>query len=248
MKFQQLATILILFVSYILIGSAKAEETFLKIHAVDYPPYEIENPNADGLVGFDVEVITEAFRRVGRRVVVEFRPWKRIVAMAKTGTSLAILSCSKNTERDGYIYYSDPISTATRTYVASNLFDAPVPKTIDDVQGLKVTVVGGYGAEKELVSANIKYSPAKDDGTALNILLKRNYDLFYSGREFIQYVAGGMGISDQLQYFDMNKQVSYHLCFSKKWPSSKQLRDLFNVGLAKVRADGNYNVIHDKYK
>ena len=119
---------------------------------------------------------------------------------------------------------------------------------MEDAKGYKVLVISGYAAEKELIAANIPYEPIIDDPSALRVLLNRDYDLFYSAREYVQYVAGGMKIADKVQYFDTGKQVFFHLCFSKKWPDSIALRDQFNQGLAEIRADGTYDAIHAKYK
>ncbi|MEH6633006.1 MAG: transporter substrate-binding domain-containing protein [Halopseudomonas aestusnigri] len=226
----------------------RAQETVLTIHAVNYPPYEIENPDVDSLLGFDVEVVVAAFDRVGRRARIEFRPWKRIVAMAKAGTTTAMLSCGKSAGREEYIYYSEPISTATRTYAASLDYSYDTPHSIEDAQGQKILVVSGYVSEKELKAAGVDHEPIINDDSALRVLLNRDFDLFFTTKEFIQYVAGGLGLSKKLQYFDTGKQIPYHLCFSKGWPGSSTLRDIFNKGLAEIRADGTYDAIHARYQ
>ncbi|MFD2207018.1 substrate-binding periplasmic protein [Kiloniella antarctica] len=227
---------------------SQAQETVLVIHAVNYPPYEIENPDIDSLLGFDVEVAVQAFKKVGRRAQVEFRPWKRVVAMAKAGTTVAMLSCGRTPGREDYIFYSDPISTATRTYAASVKFSGQEPTSLESVQDLRILTVSGYASEKELKAANIDFDPIIDDVSAIRILLNRDFDLFYTTREFVEYIAGGLGLSKNLQYFDTGKQISYHLCFSKGWPGAETLRDTFNKGLAEIREDGTYDAIHAKYK
>ena len=227
---------------------AQSQDTVLTIHAVNYPPYEIENTGSDGLLGFDVEVVVEAFKRVGQTAKVEYRPWERVKVMAKRGATLAMLSCAITEARKQYINYSDPISTTTRTYVAPRDFSGDVPRVIDDGKGFKVLAVAGYGTEYELDKANVAYYPAKSDESALKVLLSRNYDFFYSSREYIQYVAAGLEVVDKIQYFDLQQSKNYHLCFSRKWPNSKALHDMFNKGLAEIRADGTYDAIHAKYK
>lgn len=226
---------------------AKADHS-LTIFAVNYPPYEIENPDVNNLQGFDVEVAIEAFRRKGYRATVDFRPWKRIVSMAKSGTALAILSCGKSAGREDYIYYSNPISTATRTYVASIDYKGDIPHSIKDAQGKKIVVVSGYVSEKELIAEGMDFDPIIDDESALRVLQKRGKDFFFTSREFVEYIAGGLGLADQFQYFDTEKQVDYHLCFSKNWPHTEALRNIFNIGLAEIKADGTYDKIHAKYK
>lgn len=226
----------------------QAENPTLTIHAVNYPPYEIEQPTADGLRGFDVEVATAAFERVGYALNVEFLPWKRIIAMARTGETLAVLSCGVAKDRNQYINYSDPISTTSRTYAAPLDYDGKKPQTIGDGKGAKVVSVSGYILTKELDAAGVDYFPATSDETALNILLKRDYDFFYTNREYIKYIAATLNMKGQFQYFDTKKPSLLHLCFSRKWPESDKLHKLFNKGLADIRADGSYDAIHAKYQ
>ena len=226
---------------------AQAQDTMLTFHAVNYPPYEVENPGSDGLLGFDVEVVVEAFKRVGRSAKIEYRPWKRVIAMAKLGKTVGMMSCAITDARKQFINYSDPISTASRTYVAAKSFSGDVPQTVVDGKDFKILAVAGYATEYELDKANVAYYAAPNDEMALKILLSRDYNFFYSSREFVQYVAIGLEIVDQIQYFDLQRQTNHHLCFSRKWPNSEALRDLFNKGLAEIRADSTYDTIHAKY-
>lgn len=248
MRDLKLVAFSILFSIFFGIASIAKADHSLTIYAVNYPPYEIENPDVDNLQGFDVEVVTEAFLRKGYRATVDFRPWKRIVSMAKTGTALAILSCGKAAGREEYIYYSDPISAATRTYVALKDYAGDVPRSIKDATGKKIVVVSGYVSEKELIAEGMEFDPIIDDESALRVLQKRGQDFFFTSREFVEYLAGSLDISNQFQYFDTQKKVDYHLCFSKNWPHTEALRNIFNIGLAEIKADGTYDKIHAKYK
>ncbi|MFD2205615.1 substrate-binding periplasmic protein [Kiloniella antarctica] len=225
-----------------------ADETELVIHAVNYPPYEIENPGEDGLHGFDVEVVVEAFKRVDLSARVVFLPWNRVLSMAERGTTVAALSCAKAESRDHYFHYSDPISSSTNVYVARKDFKGRIPLILADGKNHKVVVVGGYINELELKEAGIPYLTATNDKAALNILFKRKFDFFYSTREFIQHIAVGLKISDKLQYFNTNHQVDYHLCFSRAWPNSEVLHEKFNNGLAQIKADGTLEAIHAQYQ
>ncbi len=223
-------------------------ETELVIHAVDFPPYEIENPGPDGRLGFDVEIAVEAFKRVGIAARVDFLPWNRVLSMAEHGTTVAALSCAKAESRDHYFNYSDPISSSTNVYVALKDFKGRIPQTLADGKGFKIVVVAGYTNEFELRDAGIPYHPAVNDEGALNILIKRKFDFFYSTREFVQHIAVDLKISGKLQYFTTGNSVDFHLCFSRLWPNSKVLLEKFNKGLAEIRADGTFEAIHAKYQ
>ncbi|MBL4741081.1 MAG: transporter substrate-binding domain-containing protein [Sneathiella sp.] len=230
------------------VSLARPEQVNVTIHTVNFPPYEIESPGRDGLRGFDIEVAIEAFKRVGVSAKIEFLPWNRILSMARKGTTVAALSCAKTKDRDHFIYYSDPISKATHVYVALKDFKGMAPQKLLDAKGFKIVAVRGYTNEFHLKKEKIKYQYAMNDVAALNLLLNRDFDFFYSTGEFVKYVATELNIADQLQYFELQTSKAYHLCFSRFWPNVETLRDRFNRGLAEIRADGTFDAIHQKYK
>lgn len=224
-----------------------AEQETVTIYAVNYPPYSIETPKQDGLRGFDAEVVVEAFDRVGITAAVEYMAWARIMLRAEQGKITAALSCAKAKKRDHFIYYSTPISNATHSFVAKKTYDGETPRNLQDARDKKITVVDGYTTKLELKSAGIPYQAVINDEAGLNVLLKRDFDFFYTTREFVQYITSGKIIASQIKYFDV-KETSYHLCFSQKWPESKFLLTKFNKGLAVIKADGTYDKIHAKYQ
>ncbi|WP_085899364.1 substrate-binding periplasmic protein [Kiloniella majae] len=243
--FQHLLFILI--AQLIVVSAAIAEQEKIIIHAVDYPPYSIEKPTKNNLRGFDVEVVIEAFRRAGINAQVEFMPWPRIMMRTEQGKTAAALSCAKNPNRDHFIYYSDPISNSTSSYIATQNYDGDIPRTLLDGIGKKIVVSVGYVNELELKEAKIPYHSAVNDIAALNILLKRNFDFFYSTKEYLRYITSGQKIASEIKYFDL-KKLPFHLCFSKKWPPSKVMISKFNKGLAEIKAEGTYDKIHAKYQ
>lgn len=230
------------------LSPAQSDEIEITIHAANFPPYEIESPGIDGLRGFDVEVVIAAFKKVGMSAEVKFLPWNRVLLMAEKGTTVAALSCAKAKNRDFFFNYSDPISMSTNVYVARNDYQGEIPLSLIEGKGAKIVAVRGYFNEIDLKTQKIDYQHAMNDMAALNLLLNRNFDLFYSTEEFVKYVASELKLDGQLQYFVLNSFKKFHLCFSRLWPNSETLLKMFNQGLASIRADGTYDAIHDKYR
>ncbi|WP_415235278.1 substrate-binding periplasmic protein [Sneathiella sp.] len=233
---------------FVLGGGAKpASAEQLVLYAVNYPPYEIEKPGKDGLRGFDVEVIIEAFARSGVDADVAFMPWKRIMLLAEDGQVAGAVSCAYQKKRERHFYFTDPISTSTHSFVHTDRYEGKPLESLEDATGLKVLVVSGYSSEAELKRAGMEYETTNTDNHAISLLLERSYDLFYTTREFMEYQAKKDGYADRIGFFDLRK-LQYHLCLSRKWPESEKLVRQFNKGLAEIMADGTYNRIHEKYR
>nr|WP_246201877.1 transporter substrate-binding domain-containing protein [Sneathiella aquimaris] len=233
---------------FVLGGGAKpASAEQLVLYAVNYPPYEIEEPEKDGLLGFDVDVVIESFARSGIDAVVSFMPWKRIMLLGEGGEIAGAVSCAYQKKRERYFYFTDPISTSTHSYVYTDRYRGKPLKSVEDADGLKVVVVSGYSSEAELKRAGVNYETTNTDNHAISLLLERSYDLFYSTREFMEYQAKKGGYSDRIGFFDLRK-LQYHLCLSRMWPESEKLVRQFNKGLAEIKADGTYDRIHEKYR
>ena len=223
------------------------EQHKITVFAVNYPPYSNEFPSKNGLPGFDVETVVAAFERVDIKATVEYMPWSRILIRAKQGKIAAVLSCAKAASRDSYLYFSAPISNATSSYIAKQSYTGKIPRSLLDGKNKKITAVEGYAASTELKKIGIPHHAVTNDDAALNMLLKRDFDFFYSNREFIEYIAVSKDLTSQLKYFDL-KQKNFHLCFSQKWPDAKILLEQFNKGLSIIKDDGTYDRIHAKYK
>lgn len=241
-----LKLIVSLFFSVIVLTSGRASEV-LTFYAVNFPPYEIEHPKRPDLRGFDVEVILAAFKRVSIEAEIEFRPWNRIVSLAKEGRIAGMVSCAWKKERDRYIRFSEPISYATHSFVVKEQYKGKVLRSLEDAIDLRNLVVAGYVTEVELETAKVDFDRAMNDQLAITRLLERPYDTFYASKENIEYLARENSFSDKIRIFEIRK-TSYHLCFSKKWPNSDVLTIKFNEGLAALIKDGTYQTIHDKYR
>lgn len=218
----------------------------LTMYAVNFPPYEIDQPTG-GLKGHDVEVFEESFKRVGIDANVEFMPWKRIIAMSKKGRIPGTITCSKNKERERFMHYSDEISLSTWSFIVKANYKGKMLNTLDDARGLKVVAVSGYASAKDLDIAGVVYEASDTDESAMQVLMKRGFDAHYNSKQFIQYLSAKMGYANDVIYFPI-KEKKYYVCFAKKWEGSKRLKDKFNEGLKLIKEDGTYDAIHAKYR
>ncbi|OMH31701.1 ABC transporter substrate-binding protein [Motiliproteus sp. MSK22-1] len=229
----------------LMFSSAWAEDQPLRILAVHYPPYEFENP-VDGLKGFDVEVVEEAFMRLGKTARVEFLPWARAVEIVFSGQALGLLSCARNVARDPHLYYSDPISSSSAGYFFRRNMPDPGFKSLEELRGEKITSVLDYSTQQELEQLDIDHFAVRSNKLALNLLVGKRVDFYYGSKEANEFIAKQVGILDQVQFRPLRTN-EFHLCFGKKWPRVEELMSKFNSALAQMKADGSYQMIHDRY-
>lgn len=227
---------------------ALGEETgkTVEILAVDFPPYEFENPE-NGLRGFDVEVVEAAFERVGHQAVVTFLPWKRAKKLVADGTAPGLLTCGYRPERETDFAFSSPISGASRGFYTAPGFKGGELADFTDAKGHKVGVVLGYTTEAKMKELNIPYDASTTDVAALMKLNTGRIDMFLTVRENADYLGRQLPFINTLK-FHVIKRVDYYLCVSRNWPDYRLLIENFNRGLRLIRSDGTYMSIHSRYR
>lgn len=224
---------------------AQAQADDVEILAVDFPPYEMEEPQG-GLPGFDVEVFIEAFARSGRQASVAFLPWKRAVHLSRTGRAAGVLSCAYRQEREEDFIFSDTISQATRGFYVRPDFDMAGTVEVEAARDQSVTAVTGYVTEKTLVDLDIAIDPSPTDEAALQKLINRRVDMFYTSKEAADYIGRPYNIAESMKFLPV-RVIPYYVCFSRKWPGVDSLVRDFNRGLRILHKEGRYQKIHAKY-
>ena len=245
---KQIGALALFFISaFVLVlpdGELLADSVVLS--ATDYPPYEFAEPEG-GVRGFDVEVIEAAFDRVNISTEFKFLPWKRALEQTKVGIYTGIFSCSYLPDREEFFLYSDQISRQTTGLFVRRDFDGFEPRSFEEVKGLKVGGVLGWGMLKVVEKAGAKVITDRSEKKVFNHLLKRTYDYAVLNLEPSGYQALKMGISKDVRFLKI-KEKNLHLCISKKWPNAKEVVRNFNKGLAAIRSDGTYDRIHKAYR
>ncbi|MEH6631017.1 MAG: transporter substrate-binding domain-containing protein [Halopseudomonas aestusnigri] len=218
----------------------------LYIVTEDYPPYEILKPQ-DGLRGFDYEVVTEIFKRMGYSSEIDFLPWNRALMNARKGKTVGILTCAYLKEREDFILFSDPISSFTNGYFVRSNFNGPVPKSIKDVAGYKVASIKGYESLQVLKNAGLRPLEVADTKSAIKTLLAGRFDYLNVAVETTAFTIKNMGLSDKFIYHPLVTK-SFHFCFSKSYPNIEGIAKEFNKVLAHIKSIGLYEEIHAKYR
>jgi|TARA_R110001583_G_C5623435_1_gene406433 polar amino acid transport system substrate-binding protein len=237
-------------------ANASAEEIVL--YTIHLPPHIIDAsllapPSGFGEVedvyGSDVEVLRAAYATQGVSVRIELRPWKRIMRDVEAGLVLGAVSCRPIPSRERFAIFSDDLSDSANAFVTRRSFlDDEVP-TLDILKKYNVAAVNGWSQTNILDSADIPYSSVSGLEQGINVLLRRNQDVFMTERDSAIFAAKRMQVIDSLSFYDVSELGldHYTTCFSRSYPEAEKWRDVLNKGLKELGASGKREEILKKY-
>jgi len=229
-------------------GLAAADGNQVELYTVNFPPYTIIDPQ-NNIRGIDVEVVTAALAAVGIEARIAEAPWKRILKNIEHGRIAGTLSCAKNSIRETYMLFSEPISENVWGAVTARDFDTSNLVNFPDIQGYEVVAVADWAQSRQLSQHNLRHSVIPDIDSGIRSVLYRNIDLFYNGKLPTLYHARNLGLRDKIAFhqFEDIESTPLHLCLSKLYPDSQTLLEQFNTGLNKIKQSGEFDAIYKKY-
>lgn len=228
----------------------------LPLITLEFPPWNYKDKNSGKIIGASVEIVTDILDRMGYEVKIDLKPWKRGQKETAEGKYAGIFTLTKSPTRLKYYYYADPISTITEVFFKRT--DRNISwKTLEDLKGLRVGVVGGYNYVDDFKKARKAgyfqiqaVSLERGDYVNLRKLKHGRIDLFICVLNVCSYIIKSK--SEELGEIDyINKPIGrprfFYFAFSKKWPDALKLREKFNGELKKYVKDGKRDEVHKKY-
>jgi polar amino acid transport system substrate-binding protein len=199
------------------------------------------------------DLVNSAFGREGFRVQWRSYPQDREEAMVAEGVSIAFLSGTlvvTPDERPSFIINAEPMIYASIVafYPKDRYPRGLGLKSAGDLKGKRVGVLQGTGSVNVLEKAGVDLdaTPSKD------LLMKK----LVAGRDDVAVIADLAGLKALKESFpDLVDAYGYELVynspidliFSKKNPRSVDLLNRFNAGIAKIKADGTFMKILERY-
>jgi len=214
------------------------------------------------IIGIMPDVLNEISKQTGLKYSIDMIPWSRCVNMVKnydkTHKYEAFMDGSYTTKRAKEFLVSLPIYATHQTiFYSSKKFPNGVVKNSKfDINNYKICDVHGYTIEhyyKEMgLRKDKKIDQRAKDYTAV-------FKKISSGRCDITVASGGpiygMAIIGKIkipkdiksQPFPNMKQSTFHIFISKKSPRAKELLKQINDSIKKIKSDGTFQKIEDKY-
>ncbi|MBV7535042.1 transporter substrate-binding domain-containing protein [Duganella sp. sic0402] len=178
-----------------LCAGAQAADIPVTIYAdAGYPPYSYEKNGKPA--GLYYEIVSAAFKRMhGYKIEVQTVPWKRGMALLRTGTGFALYPPYMNTRDEPWTWpYSLPLYDERVVAVCRKevLAAKPRKRWPEDFYGLTIGnnagfIVGGEAFDQAVRAGHLRLEEAKDSETNIIKLGLGRIDCYINDRVSIQW-------------------------------------------------------------
>lgn len=226
---------------------AGATDESLPIVFEDYPPYEFVE---DGEVrGINMDLIREAFKRMGITPYFEPRPWKRAIFQLKSGEILALSSGFKTEERMKFaVFPNGPLGMETNMIIARADRDITV-NSLDDIQRIRLGVVREYAYGEPFDSIRgLHKIKAQSSHQLLRMLLEGRVDAVIGNKAVFGYIAKRKGAFDQIKFvYEVSSEPLYLMFSRARGPRATNLARDFGNAIQEMIKDGTFDTIQARY-
>lgn len=213
----------------------------------DYPPYEYFE---DGEIkGVNMDLIREAFSRMGVTVYFEPRPWKRAIYQLKTGEILALSSGFRTPEREKFGVFPDsPLAEETNVMMALKGRDVEI-EFIDDLHNYTIGVVSSYVYGKAFDDlVGLKKKEVQSTHQLVKMLLNRRVDVVVGSQEVLRHLLRKQEKLDQVEVlYKLNSEPLYLFFSRARGQEAESLARRFSKAIKAMKRDGTFDAIKSRY-
>ncbi len=234
---------------------AVANDKMITLAADPWCPWNCDDAKKPGIV---VEVAKAIYEPLGYKVQYIAVSWSRAIDEAVKGHVTGLIGADRSIpEVKDFIFPETPISPFDNVYAlrADSNF---IYKGLDSLKEKSLGIVANYHFGDEIGkyiednynNAKIVNQVTGIDGAHQNLkkLIEEHIDMYLDDRYVILYNAQQLGILNKIKIGGTLKEdLSHYLVFSPVLPEAKKLAKLYDEGVVKLKASGEYKKITDKY-
>ncbi len=232
-----------------------AEKETVTVGWTSWEPFAYRDGSGH-LVGLNIELLTALLNASGYQFEFEEIPWKRQLLELEQGKLDISAGANKTAEREQFVYFTAPYQQeGVGLFVRKGETGAYSVKTLSDLIGGSMTigVLAGsmYSDEYATLRDNPDFSKhlaevAHDQQNHRKLLLKR-IDGFIQEYSTLTRQTMDTGFLDQIEPLFMVSTEPLYIIVSKKTASPQLVQDI-NDALARLKADGTYLKLFEKYR
>ena len=247
-----LITVLQGILALMLIPFSFAASTHLTIATAEYPPYTSQFIVQKGYVN---HIVSAAFKQKGIDVKFIFVPWARALQGTLDGAFDAVSYGYYREQRNQHFIHSQSL-------VKEKIFlfglKNQTPKTwhsLNELLNFRFGMTRGYSYSDKfsVFTEIIKHQPSIVNTNLQNfkMLMLQRIDLFpmeeFSARHLLNQHFSKEQVSNIHMLLPMIEEVSTHLLISKINPKARQLVNMFNDGLSKLKTSGVLSTFEQQF-
>ena len=238
-----------LLLSTLLAYPACACDTPLRVGWDDWPPYHFRN-NKGELQGFAVEVLQGVAGEMGCEIVFRERPWKRQLQELQSGEADMAMEAYYNEERRKFAYFSDSYSPSManlwilkETKITAN----SIGTLLDSGFILGVTKDFYYGPEVQKRLSDKHIQSVQSEQSNYNKLQKKRINGFLGDWLATTWSLKQHGLEKEIVRSPLPIYSAPAFFMLSRKNLSPDFVEQFNRALAKLKHNGRYQQILDKY-
>lgn len=225
-----------------IIPSTATAET-LRLATLDWEPYVGQTLKNRG---FNAQIVTEAFKRAGYQVTIEFMPWDKAIEEAKKGAYDGVFPEYYSKERSLDFVYTYFFSSSLLVFCKRSS-SAITYKTLKDLAPYRIGIVKGYINTEEFDNATyLKKIEADSDEENIRRLARGELDLIVIDKLVAQYLVKTKVPEAAGEIEAMEPPLAIHKLFvvlPKKIPLSEKRAREFNKAFESMEKDGTVKAI-----
>lgn len=230
----------------------------MRLVTLESPPEEFLEA---GLArGSNIELVTEAFRRLNTPVSIEFVPWCRALHMVRGGQADGVIDAAKSPEREEYLSFpAAPLHIETWYAFQRDETNFTLAEDLSDAHLHTLAVVRGfeYGEPMRTLLRENRFksvSTLKDNHSALRYLLGGRCDLAIGIDSVFLFLASRQGPEARIKHVTAPGSAKpaavstspTYIAFSKL-RVGEDFVARFSTVLEAMTAEGLVDAVHAKY-
>ena len=212
-----------------------------------FRPFEYTDENGE-FVGIDVDIIKSVAEDQGFNIEIQSLGWDAAVAAVQAGQADGLIAGASITDErkaSGWIF-SDSYYDASQTFVVAEGSDI---KSFEDLEGKNVAVKNGTAGAAFADSLKDEYgftvSVFEDSPTMYQDVLLGNSAACVEDKPIMADSIKTGGLALEIPEGMESEGAPYGFAIMNE--ANQELLDMFNAGLANIKANGTYDEIIAKY-
>lgn len=251
LKVNKLIASLLLFFSI----NSIAENKIITVTADPWCPWNCKDQNRPGIA---VDLMKAIYEPEGFEVRYVIMPWNDAIQKVQIGEITALIGITQDQENPyNLLFPKTYLNKSNNTYIV-RADDNFIYKNNDSLKGKKIGVVDGYHFQSvlgdyinknydnpEIIERAVGEKAVKQN---LLKLINGEIDIYVDDEYVIQYIANKNHLSSKIRVCGfLSDRDGTYIAFSSASPLAHKFVEMYDVGVAKLKQNGEYNKILARY-